>query len=82
MFPGLIPSAGRNCDFGRISWPRLRTDIACTQRSPRLCLTSSWPLEPRLPAALALNPVHSARTHPLAEQKWNHELAKMAIGRY
>lgn len=31
MFPGLIPSAGRNCDFGSISWPRLRTGVACTQ---------------------------------------------------
>ena len=74
MFPGLIPSAGRNCDFGSISWPRLRTGVACTQRSPRLCLTSSWPLEPRLLAALARNPVRTAGNHPLAALKWNHKL--------
>jgi hypothetical protein len=30
--------------------------------------------------AVSINPVRSARNHPLAGPQWNYELAKMAIG--
>ena len=30
--------------------------------------------------AVSKKQVRSAGNHPLAEQKWNHNLAKMAIG--
>ncbi len=31
MTPGLVPSTGRNCEFGIIRWPRLQTGVTTLQ---------------------------------------------------